>query len=197
MTSASNFIPIFDPVQDTFDALRRSEPFCFAVIITLAYRIEGSGRHSAAAVNNDTSYLEDLKTLIADSLFQYPASLGNVQAMVLLAAYSEKTWFAIGHALQMATDLGLDRTLARLASLQSRSTPTHNRQRRQLVREARIWLAICFMEREIAIGMARPSRTSNIRLDDCRGFTNQPQSRPSDMRLASLMEAVQIRSASG
>jgi hypothetical protein len=100
----------------------------------------------------------------------------------------------IGHALQMAIDLKLDKALSRLDDLDSALAPTHSKERKQLMRQARVWLALSFMEREIAMGMAKPSRTESIRISDLRRFAEQPQSQPSDMRLVSLVEAVQIRS---
>jgi hypothetical protein len=191
MSSVSNLLPIFDPIKDSFDSLRRLEPFCFAVILAIARRVEGSSDIGEAS---NTMWTEDVRRFIASSMSQYPASLGDVQAVVLLAAYSEKTWYMIGHALQMAIDLKLDKALSRLDDLDSALAPTHSKERKQLMRQARIWLALSFMEREIAMGMAKPSRTESIRISHLRRFAEQPQSQPSDMRLVSLVEAVQIRS---
>ena len=104
MSCATNFLPIFDSILDSFEVLRAKEPFCFAVILFLASCIEASSISHQCA--------QRVKDLMAASLFSYPASLGKVQGMILLVAYAENTWFAIGHALQMALDLGLDNTLS-------------------------------------------------------------------------------------
>ncbi|KAL6822581.1 hypothetical protein J3E69DRAFT_381752 [Trichoderma sp. SZMC 28015] len=194
MTTASNLLPIFDPILDSFDALRNREPFCFAVILALACRIEG-----VCGTNGDISQLclEEVKRMVAGSLFQYSATLGNVQAIILLAAYADNTWFAIGHGLQMALDLHLDKTLSQLRLPGSEGISNSRQAQRgnqlQIIRKARVWLALCFMEREIAIGTARCTRMTGISLDDLRNFSSHPQVHPSGLRLASLVEAVQLR----
>ncbi|KAM5368065.1 hypothetical protein ACJZ2D_009669 [Fusarium nematophilum] len=184
MASASSFLPIFDPILDSFETLRCREPFCFAVILTLASCIDGSLLREQC--------LKEVKELVAGSLFHYPASLGKVQGMILLVAYAESTWFAIGHALQMALDLGLDKTLSH-EQMPDRQSLSHSEGQRQVIRSARVWLALCFIEREIAIGTARLSRIPKVPPADLAHFTCQSQAHPPNMRLASLVEAVQIR----
>ncbi|KAM5344070.1 hypothetical protein ACJ41O_012607 [Fusarium nematophilum] len=162
MASASSFLPIFDPILDSFETLRCREPFCFAVILTLASCIDGSLLREQC--------LKEVKELVAGSLFHYPASLGKVQGMILLVAYAESTWFAIGHALQMALDLGLDKTLSH-EQMPDRQSLSHSEGQRQVIRSARVWLALCFIEREIAIGTARLSRIPKVPPADLAHFT--------------------------
>lgn len=185
MVSASSFLPIFDPILDSFETLRSREPFCFAVILTLASCIEGSLLRDQC--------LREVKELVTASLFHHPASLGNVQGMILLVAYSESTWFAIGHALQMALDLGLDKALSHEQTPDQQGIVTHSEGQRQITRSEKVWLALCFIEREIAIGTARMSRIPIVPATDLAHFTRQSQAHPANMRLAALVEAVQIR----
>lgn len=185
MASASSFLPIFDPILDSFETLRSREPLCFAVILTLASCIDGSLLREQC--------LREVKELVAGSLFHYPASLGKVQGMILLVAYAESTWFAIGHALQMALDLGLDKTLSHEQMPDQQSLVSHSEGQRQVIRSARVWLALCFIEREIAIGTARLSRIPKVPATALAHFTCQSQAHPPNMRLAALVEAVQIR----
>lgn len=185
MSCAMNFLPIFDSILDSFEALRAKEPFCFAVILFLASCVEASSISHQCA--------QRVKDLMAASLFSYPASLGKVQGMILLVAYAESTWFAIGHALQMALDLGLDNTLSHEQIPDHISYLTHSESARQAVRNARVWLALCLIEREIAMGTAKPSRIPKILDQDITHLTCQSHAHPRNMRLASLVEAVQIR----
>lgn len=185
MTGASVFLPIFDPILDSFETLRLREPFCFAVILTLASCIDGSAHREQC--------LSEVKELLARSLFHYPASLGKVQGMLLLVVYAESTWFAIGHALQMALDLGLNKVLSHEHMPDHEGLSSHTAGQREVIRRARVWLALCFIEREIAIGTARLSRIPKVSAADLSHFTCQSQAHPPNMRLAALVEAVQIR----
>ncbi|KAJ3500300.1 hypothetical protein NM208_g17176 [Fusarium decemcellulare] len=185
MMNTTNFLPIFDPIIDSFEMLRTREPFCFAVILFLASCIEGSPSSFAC--------VQDVKDLMAGSLFHYPASLGKVQAMILLVAYAESTWYALGHALQMALDLGLDKTLSHEQMPDQISHFSHSENQRQIIRRARVWLALCFIEREIAMGIAKTSRMPQVSSRDLAHLTCQSHVHPPNMRLASLVEAVQIR----
>ncbi|RSL52325.1 hypothetical protein CEP51_015074 [Fusarium floridanum] len=185
MMNTTNFLPIFDPILDSFEMLRTREPFCFAVILFLASCVEGSPSSFAC--------VQDVKDLMAGSLFHYPASLGKVQAMILLVAYAESTWYALGHALQMALDLSLDKTLSHEQMPDQMTHFSHSENQRQVIRRARVWLALCFIEREIAMGMAKTSRTPQVSSRDLAHLTCQSHVHPPNMRLASLVEAVQIR----
>lgn len=185
MVSASSFLPIFDPILDSFEILRSREPFCFAVILTLASCIDRPLLQEQC--------LREVKELVAASLFNHTASLGSVQGMVLLVAYSESTWFAIGHALQMALDLGLDKAMSHEQMPDQPSLVSHSECQRQVIRRARVWFALCFIEREIAIGTARTSRIAKVSAPDLANFTYQARAHPPNMRLAALVEAVQIR----
>lgn len=113
--------------------------------------------------------------------------------MLLLVVYAESTWFAIGHALQMAVDLGLDKAFSHEQVPDHESPSSHTAGQREAIRRARAWLALCFIEREIAIGTARPSRIPKVSAADLSRFTCQSRADPPNMRLAALVEAVQIR----
>lgn len=189
MTCAGNFMPIFDSVVDTFDSIRIREPFCFAVILALACcveRIPGFPEMSKSIVQEET------KRLAAQSLFKRPTTLGNIQAMLLLAAYAEESWFAIGHALQMARDLELDSALRKLVST-NEAPSLSMKEQKQLMRQARVWLALCFIEREIAAGTATGSRIEAIDIGLLQNLRNHALYTASDLRITSLVEIVQLR----
>ncbi|KAI0545921.1 hypothetical protein F4679DRAFT_599087 [Xylaria curta] len=178
MASASTLLPIFDPILDSFENLRSREPFCFAVILTLASHIEGLLLRKQC--------LTEIKELIAESLFEYPATLGKVQGMILLVAYAEEAWFAIGYVQQMAFDLQLDK----LASDHTRDPKNHIA---FSCRGESVWLGLCFIEREIAIGTARSSRMPRVSATDLTRLTSHFEASPPSMRLTALVEAVQMR----
>ncbi|OAA54345.1 Zn(2)-C6 fungal-type DNA-binding domain protein [Niveomyces insectorum RCEF 264] len=190
MASAGNFLPIFDSVLDAFDSLRVREPFCFTVVLALANCIEPTPDLAEASL---LLMREETKKGAAQSMFKKPATLGDVQAMLLLAAYAEEAWFAIGHALQMAKDLQLDMALQKLVTANPVSMTPSLKEQKRLVRQVRVWLAICFIEREIAAGTATASRLEAVDMDHLQRFRSHPLFRPADLRLASLVEIVQLR----
>ena len=184
-TNAGKFLPIFDPILDAFDSLRSREPFCFAVILVLACRIYG--------IVLDKKCLDNVRQLAAVSMFQYPASSGKVQAMILLSAYTETTWFAVGHALQMASDLSIEHEVLGIQGTDQRDIHNSPEGQLQTNRNTRLWLAICSMEKEIAIGNAKSSRVRNINPNNLERFLHQSQAPYLTVRLTSLVEAVQVR----
>ncbi|PLB52474.1 hypothetical protein P170DRAFT_489150 [Aspergillus steynii IBT 23096] len=189
MTCAGCFMPIFDPVMDTFDSLRIREPFCFAVILAIASCVE----HIPDFPEVSKSMLQDeVKRLTAQSLFKRPATLGSIQAMLLLAAYTDEAWFAIGHALQMAKDLKLDCALQRLVATNETEAISFKEQK-HLMRQVRVWLSLCFIEREIAAGTATSSRIVPVDIGLLQKLRNHPFYTASDLRATSLVEIVQIR----
>lgn len=180
---------IFDFVIDTFDSLRTREPFCFVVILALACCVEQIPDFPEIS---KSMVQDEVKRLAAQSLFKRPATLGSVQAMLLLAAYTDESWFAVGHALQMARDLKLDLALPALVSnSEMQSVPL--RKQKYLIRHVRIWLALCFIEREIAAGTATRSRIEPIDIGLLQKFRNHPLYSAADLRVTSLVEIVQIR----
>ncbi|CAH0055628.1 unnamed protein product [Clonostachys solani] len=169
----------------SFEALRFREPFCFGVILTLACCIDSLLQREEC--------LSEIKDLIARTLFDCRATIGTVQGMMLLVVYAENTWFAIGHALQMAQDLKLDRILSDQQVQNQPGVSENIEQQRQTIRNARVWLALCLIEREVAIGTARPCRIPKVLAADLTYFAHQSLAHPPNMRFASLVEAVQVR----
>jgi hypothetical protein len=130
--------------------------------------------------------------LATEILFENPR-LENVQGMILLAAYAKKAWFAIGHALQMAKDLGLDAAMHRLNNLESAGGHDHDVEARDLFRHTRTWLILHHIEREIAFGTARKPRMKPVDKMSLRRFLSLPITTCADIRYISIIELVQIR----
>ncbi|EMT62710.1 hypothetical protein FOC4_g10006343 [Fusarium odoratissimum] len=189
---ANPFLPMFDPLADTFDSLRRRSPFCLITILFIALSqsqaaLDGIPRHALEKMR-DAAGQESLR-LAAESLFKSPPTVESVQAMVLLAAYSEKSWFAIGHALQMASALGLDKAVGQLV----KQTPTVTSKTHALMRQARTWFILHHMERELAFGTAHEPRMPHIQDSSLRAYLGVPLTTSSDIRYISIIELVQLR----
>ncbi|KAL4894703.1 hypothetical protein BDV59DRAFT_192180 [Aspergillus ambiguus] len=189
---SKNFLGLFDPIRDTFDSIRSRSLFCFSVIIYLASR-------AMIDLRSDTHLQrvlqDEAQRLAEDSFFERPTKVETVQGMVLLAAYSEKTWFSTALILRTALDSGLERSLDRLLSQESvpRSSLSASLEERMLVWQTRTWLISFTLELDVASGTGRKSRIDEVNITKLRKFLEYPLSLPCDMRTVSIIEIHQLR----
>ncbi|KIW25867.1 uncharacterized protein PV07_09003 [Cladophialophora immunda] len=188
------YIPMFDPIVDTFDSLRTRSPFCLIAILFIALKQTSHILHGASTdlqTKVREACLQEARRWVFDSIFEHP-TLETVQAMTLLAANAEKSWLAIGHAHQMALELGLDCALNELVGEDSLTTDRRNFHIGS--RKARTWCILYHIERELAVGTARKPRIHELDKALLRPYLDLPVSYPSDMRFISTIEIVQLRS---
>ncbi|KAJ5620700.1 C6 transcription factor [Penicillium lagena] len=189
---SKNFLPLFDPIRDTFDSIRSRSLFCFTVIIYLASR-------AVMDLRSDTHIQrvlqDEAQRLAEDSFFERPTKLETVQGMILLAAYSEKTWFSTALILRTALDSGLEKSLDTLLSQENvpRSSLAASIADRQLVWQTRTWLITFTLEQDVASGTGRKSRIAEVDAIKLRKFLDYPLSLPCDMRTVSIIELHQLR----
>ncbi|KAK9233774.1 hypothetical protein V1525DRAFT_441397 [Lipomyces kononenkoae] len=191
IAAAHEFLPIFDPIFDTFDSLRRRSTFCFTAILTVAAEAE--------SVGSDSVYIHQLcrheaRRLAAESMFEPSVKIESVQAMIILAAWSDAMWFAVGHALQMAVHLGLSQVLPKLLSNKGVSNiQNSNKRNKILARQVRTWLALYYLEQEIAAGLGRPARVETVREETLRELMQYPTLTAFDVICLSSIDFVCIR----
>jgi hypothetical protein len=190
MTGSNTFLPIFDPALDTFDSLRLRSPFCFSVILATAARAEDDTLSSG---NLSQICQDEARRLAAETLFGGVPQLEDVQAMAILAAFSERTWFAISHATQMALVLGLQNALPQLLKRVNSNDHKTRKEDRILIANARTWLTVLHIELEIAAGTANRPRLECIDQTKLRLLSTYPFLRPSDSRILAIVDAVQLR----
>ncbi|KAJ5789756.1 uncharacterized protein N7518_006767 [Penicillium psychrosexuale] len=189
---SKNFLPLFDPIRDTFDSVRSRSLFCFTVIIYLASR-------AVTDLRGDTHMQrvlqDEAQRLAEDSFFERPTKLETVQGMILLAAYSEKTWFSIALILRTALDSGLEKSLDTLLSQENvpRSSLSASMADRELVWKTRTWLITFILELDVASGTGRKSRIAEVDVVKLRRFLDYPLSLPFDMRTVCIIELHQLR----
>ncbi|KAJ5793805.1 hypothetical protein N7457_000404 [Penicillium paradoxum] len=189
---SKNFLPLFDPIRDTFDSIRSRSLFCFTVIIYLASR-------AVTDLRGDTHMQrvlqDEAQRLAEDSFFERPTKLETVQGMILLAAYSEKTWFSIALILRTALDSGLEKSLDTLLSQENvpRSSLSASMADRELVWKTRTWLISFILELDVASGTGRKSRIAEVDVIKLRKFLDYPLSLPCDMRTVCIIELHQLR----
>ncbi|KAL2865015.1 uncharacterized protein BJX67DRAFT_191085 [Aspergillus lucknowensis] len=192
MNGSKNFLPLFDPVRDTFDSIRSRSLFCFTVILYLACRAvsEFRGNYHLQRVLQD-----EAQRLAEDSFFAKPTKLETVQGMILLAAYSEKTWFSTALILRTELDLGLEKSLDTLLAQTPapRSYLSATMEDRQLVWQTRTFIISFTLELDVASGTGRKSRLGDVDVSKLRKFLDYPLSLYSDMRTVSIVELHQLR----
>lgn len=138
---------------------------------------------------------DEAQRLAEDSFFERPTKLETVQGMILLAAYSEKTWFSIALILRTALDSGLEKSLDTLLSQEKvpRSSLSATMADRQLVWQTRTWLISFTLELDVASGTGRKSRIAEVDVTKLRAFLDYPLSLPADLRTVSIIELHQLR----
>ncbi|KAL4804995.1 hypothetical protein BDV18DRAFT_23632 [Aspergillus unguis] len=191
MNCSKNWLPLFDPVRDTFDSIRSRSLFCFTVLIYLASRAASDHRGD---IHLQRVLQDEAQRLAEDSLFAKPR-LETVQGMILLAAYSEKTWFSTALILRTALDLGLEKSLDTLLAQEAppRSYLSASIEDRQLVWQTRTWLISSTLELDVASGTGRKSRLGDVDISKLRKFLDYPLSLHCDLRTISIIEYHQIR----
>ncbi|KAJ7703197.1 hypothetical protein B0H17DRAFT_922430 [Mycena rosella] len=186
------FIPLFDPMYDTYESLMERTPWTFDAILAVAGKIRsGNGPLSP------TFYkcLEEAQGIARSSLFGPVVRKEAVQGMLLLAAWSTNGWLPSGHAMRMALDLGLHRALEKLAD--DNAKPRTEEEERNLVVSARIWLCLYWFDHQMSLGTGRPIvlRDENS-IRHCRILLNHPMASPTDVRLIAQVELIAQKSES-
>ncbi|RDB16943.1 Transcriptional activator of proteases prtT [Hypsizygus marmoreus] len=180
------FIPLFDPMYDTYESLMERTPWTFDAILAVAGKIRsGNGPLSP------TFYkcLEEAQGIARSSLFGPVVRKEAVQGMLLLAAWSTNGWLPSGHAMRMALDLGLHRALEKLADDTGKQRTQE--EERDLVVSARIWLCLYWFDHQMSLGTGRPIvlRDENS-IRHCRLLLSHPMASPTDVRLIAQVELI-------
>ncbi|KAJ3855514.1 hypothetical protein EV368DRAFT_34530 [Lentinula lateritia] len=180
------FIPVFDPLYDTYESLMERTPWTFDAILAVAGKIRsGNGPLSP------TFYkcLEEAQGIARSSLFGPVVRKEAVQGMLLLAAWSTNGWLPSGHAMRMALDLGLHRALEKLADDTGKQRTQE--EERDLVISARIWLCLYWFDHQMSLGTGRPIvlRDENS-IRHCRLLLGHTMASPTDVRLISQVELI-------
>ncbi|KAL9711889.1 hypothetical protein Ac2012v2_004962 [Leucoagaricus gongylophorus] len=180
------FIPLFDPVYDTYESLMERSPWTFDAILAVAGKIRsGNGPLSP------TFYkcLEEAQGIARSSLFGPVVRKEAVQGMLLLAAWSTNGWLPSGHAMRMALDLGLHRALEKLA--EDNGKKRSEEEERNLVISARVWCCLYWFDHQMSLGTGRPIvlRDENS-IRHSRILLNHPMASPTDVRLIALVDLI-------
>ncbi|CDR98891.1 hypothetical protein [Sporisorium scitamineum] len=113
------FISIFhledEPMttKEAYHHVRTTSYFLFNVMLAISAKVECGGKSPSRLYQ---TCMAQAKRNAKDTMFSPVAGKAAVQAMVLLAAYSENGWLSLGLSIRMAQELGLDRSFQKLMS---------------------------------------------------------------------------------
>src|SRR5271154_4816770 len=98
-----SFVPVFDPGFDTFGSVRARSCMLFDIICTVGCRITTGPSSQVYQLLNKDSKSRVCEVLVGS----VAASLEAVQALLIVASYSEKGWMLTSIATRMAMQLDL------------------------------------------------------------------------------------------
>ncbi|TFK77263.1 hypothetical protein BDN72DRAFT_35198 [Pluteus cervinus] len=186
----STFLPVFDARTDTYESLRERSPFAVDCICMVAARVrDGGGKPSEMYLR----CLDEVKQISSASLFLSVLRAESVQAMILVAGWSDNGWLSGGHAVRMAMELSMHKAWPRLLRRMN-SGKTNPQEDRDLVVASRIWFCLYLFEHQLSYGTGRPAvMKDDESIRDCRLLLRHPLAIEDDMRLVSTVELMAIR----
>ncbi|KIY62636.1 hypothetical protein CYLTODRAFT_383348 [Cylindrobasidium torrendii FP15055 ss-10] len=186
----STFLPVFDSKIDSFDALHERSPFAVDAICMVAARCrDGGGRPSEIHLK----CLEEVQATSCASLFLPISKIEAVQAMLLVAGWSDNGWLSCGHAVRMAQELSLHKSwptlMERIVTSQANLIAD-----RELMVASRTWFALYLFEHQLSYATGRPSiLKDDASIKNCRLILQHPATVDDDMRLVSTVELMALR----
>ncbi|GMK58668.1 hypothetical protein CspeluHIS016_0601100 [Cutaneotrichosporon spelunceum] len=183
-------LPVFDPATDTWAGLRRSPFALTAAIMVGALFAREPALHARLRAHAEHLAKE---TLFAGD------GVELVQGLLVLTAWGGG-WRTGGHQLRLAMEMGLYRCLPHLVrtGMGAGATGTGGLEaERPLVVGARVWLAVCKAEYEMAFNQGRPlliGEESSVAL--ARRLLDHPLSTREDSRLVAACELLAGRQRS-
>ncbi|KAH7346937.1 hypothetical protein BKA66DRAFT_542887 [Pyrenochaeta sp. MPI-SDFR-AT-0127] len=183
-------VPIFCERHDTIESVSSRSPFLFDVIVGIGCRAE-EGFNSTTYRQLQSRARDQITNLLVNT--NVP-SLEDVQAITLMAAYSENSFVLVALALRFAMQLGLPRAVDQLVARgHSRSGPVDSEER-ELYRLCRIWHGICNLELFFSLdGGKLPSMVLHTSSRKIRSLVTHPARTEVDVRLLSQIELNIIR----
>ncbi|KAJ1025611.1 hypothetical protein NDA18_003954 [Ustilago nuda] len=100
-------------IEEAYHYVRTTSYFLFNVMLAIGAKVECGGKSPSRLYQ---TCMAQAKRNAKDTMFTPVADKAAVQAMVLLAAYSDNGWLPLGLSIRMAQELGLDRSFQKLMS---------------------------------------------------------------------------------
>jgi hypothetical protein len=187
------FLPIFDPVYDTWDSLRLRSPFSISAIIAIGARVRDGGGAMSEVQRSTT---EHARKIGLGTMWAPVARIEAVQASLVLAAFSQNGWMPSGHAVRLGLDMEINHSFMKLlrSGMGAGKSLEELEDERDLVVQSRCWFALYMIEHQMSYGTGRPAiLREDSSIAACRRFLDHPLSIPTDVRLISTVEMIALR----
>jgi hypothetical protein len=135
-------VPIFSETKDTAESVLSRNTFLFDTIVAIGCRAE-QGLDSNTFRQIQSRLREHHTNLLVNI---HTPSIEEVQAISLMAAYSDNGYVLVALALRFAVQLGLPNIVDQLLARTSSTPEIIVAADHELYRLARIWLGICNLE---------------------------------------------------
>lgn len=192
------YVPIFDPLHDTFDSIRSRSALLFNAIITIGCGVLSDANSQICHLLH--FHLKKMLNLVIVSP-DY-ASLETVQALLVIACYVSERSLLLAFATKMALDLGLPdayedlrrKLVSRGSSSQKPNSRTYDEAEAVLMRRARAWFQLMILEQILHVD-AGNLRSFHLKGDPrrCRILLSKPFTSILDFRLLSQVELNALR----
>ncbi|KAF2015165.1 hypothetical protein BU24DRAFT_442242 [Aaosphaeria arxii CBS 175.79] len=183
-------VPIFSERTDTFESVLSRNAFLFDAIVTIGCRAE-EGVSSSLHHRLQSRLREHLTNIL---ITMDTPSVEVVQAITIMAGYSENGFVLIALALRFAIQLGLPNSVDQLIAKPLQRSGDVSVEDQDLYRLARIWHGVCNLELFFSLdGGKLPGinlRTSSRKI---RALIQHPEFTSVDLRLLSQLELNIIR----
>ncbi|CAO2651706.1 Nn.00g042760.m01.CDS01 [Neocucurbitaria sp. VM-36] len=183
-------VPIFCEKKDTLASVSSRNAFLFDVIVSIGCRAE-EGFNSATYRQLQARARDHITNLLIETSIP---SLEDVQAITLMAAYSENGFVLIALALRFAIHRGLPCAIDELIARNHGRSRIVDDQEQELYRLTRIWHGICNLELFFSLdGGKLPGLAFQTSSRKIRSLVNHPERTSVDVRLLSQIELNFIR----
>ncbi|EXJ68533.1 uncharacterized protein A1O5_08326 [Cladophialophora psammophila CBS 110553] len=192
------YVPIFDPLNDTFESISSRSALLFDAIITIGCGVLSDADSQICHLLN--FHLKKMLNLVIVS--PEHASLETVQALLVTACYTSERSLLLAFATRMALDLGLPdayedltrKIVSRGSLSQNRDSQKYDEADAVLMRRARAWFQLMVLEQILRVD-AGNLRSFHSRGDPrrCRILLNKPFTTILDLRLLSQVELNSLR----
>ncbi|KAG8897423.1 hypothetical protein FRB99_008163, partial [Tulasnella sp. 403] len=194
-TGCSMFLPVFDAITDTYDALHKRSPFCVDAICMVAAKVRDGGGPPSETYKK---CLKEVHDITCATLFAPVVRQEVVQAMILVAGWGagpkDSGWLTCGHATRMALELGMHKAWPKLMKRMNAGKTSSSQDERELVISARTWFCLYLFEHQMSFGTGRPAvLKEDESVHECRLLLAHPLAIQDDMRLVSMVELMIIR----
>lgn len=189
------FVPLFDPTYDTYTSVKHRSGVLFDVIVTYGCRaaVGSVSKEYQILYNSVRRHTSDL------ILRRHGHSIETIQALLILATYSDSGAILCDIALQVALQLDLPKALDRvLSSLVLRRGSNSQAVMHDLVLYAsvRIWYGSYVLDQILSLDGGKPASISlQATSRRVRALLTHPYRTSLDMRLFAQVELNELRAA--